>query len=59
MSVPRLPRYPVPELASWELRDYRAEREHARETMPEPDAALVLALIFCRAAPGLPGGLRG
>lgn len=29
--LPREPKWPIPQLATWELRDYRAALEHALE----------------------------
>jgi hypothetical protein len=40
MAIPRKPRYPVALLATFELRDYREQLEHAMGTEAGHDAAM-------------------
>jgi hypothetical protein len=38
MRIPRQPKYPVGELVTWELRDYREQLEQAQVNFPEDSA---------------------
>jgi hypothetical protein len=38
MRIPRQPKYPVGELATWELRDYREQLEKAEAHFPADSA---------------------